>query len=131
MEKIKTKNGILREFKTLKPFFYKYRFKYIAGFICLFTVDAAQLMIPQFTKQAIDLISQGSFVWFSVLKLCIAMIAAMLVISFGRFLWRLFIHGSSRRIEAELRQKLFDHLLKLSWDFFQKNKIGDLIARST
>ncbi|MDR1149068.1 MAG: ABC transporter ATP-binding protein/permease, partial [Spirochaetaceae bacterium] len=40
-------------------------------------------------------------------------------------------HGSSRRIEAELRQKLFDHLLKLSWDFFQKNKIGDLIARST
>ncbi|MDR1363708.1 MAG: ABC transporter ATP-binding protein/permease [Spirochaetaceae bacterium] len=131
MKKIKTNSGILQEFKTLKPFFYKYRFKYIAGFICLFTVDAAQLLIPQFTKQAVDLISQGNFVWYSVLKLCIAMILAMAVISFGRFLWRLFIHGSSRRIEAELRQKLFDHLLKLSWDFFQKNKIGDMIARST
>ncbi|MDR0383180.1 MAG: ABC transporter ATP-binding protein, partial [Spirochaetaceae bacterium] len=122
---------MLNEFKTLKPFFYKYRFRYIAGFICLFTVDAAQLLIPQFTKNAINLISRDSFVWTDVLKFCLAMIAAMSVISFGRFLWRLFIHGSSRRIESELRQKLFDHLLGLSWDFFQKNKIGDLITRST
>jgi ATP-binding cassette subfamily B protein len=122
---------ILNEFKTLKPFFYKYRFRYIAGFVCLFTVDAAQLLIPQFTKNAINLIAQDSFVWTDVLKFCLAMIAAMAVISFGRFLWRLFIHGSSRRIEAELRQKLFDHLLTLSWDFYQKNKIGDLITRST
>ncbi|MDR2795383.1 MAG: ABC transporter ATP-binding protein/permease [Spirochaetaceae bacterium] len=122
---------MLREFKTLKPFFYKYRFSYIGGFICLFTVDAAQLFIPQFTKSAINLISQDEFVWLDVFKLCLAMVAAMAVISFGRFLWRLFIHGSSRRIESELRQKLFDHLLTLSWDFFQKNKIGDLITRST
>ncbi|MDR0409328.1 MAG: ABC transporter ATP-binding protein, partial [Spirochaetaceae bacterium] len=131
MKKAKTDGGSLREFRTLKAFFYKYRFKYIAGFACLFTVDAAQLLIPQFTKQAVDLISQGSFIWKDLLKPCIAMVLAMSVISLGRFLWRLFIHGSSRRIEAELRQKLFDHLLKLSWDFFQKNKIGDLIARST
>ncbi|MDR1257353.1 MAG: ATP-binding cassette domain-containing protein, partial [Spirochaetaceae bacterium] len=122
---------ILNEFKTLKPFFYRYRFRYIAGFICLFTVDAAQLFIPQFTKNAINLIAEDSFVWTDVLKFCLAMIAAMAVISFGRFLWRLFIHGSSRRIESELRQKLFDHLLTLSWDFYQKNKIGDLITRST
>ncbi|MDR2097874.1 MAG: ATP-binding cassette domain-containing protein, partial [Spirochaetaceae bacterium] len=127
----KTDGGVLKEFKTLGPYFYKYRFKYIGGFICLFTVDAAQLIIPQFTKRAVNLISQDKFVWFDVLKLSAAMVAAMAVISFGRFLWRLFIHGSSRRIESELRQKLFDHLLTLSWDFFQKNKIGDLITRST
>ncbi|MDR0663510.1 MAG: ABC transporter ATP-binding protein/permease [Spirochaetaceae bacterium] len=131
MEKTKTTGGILKEFKTLKPFFYKYRFRYIAGFICLFVIDAAQLFIPQFTKRAVNLISQGEFIWLNIFKLCLAMIAAMAVISFGRFLWRLFIHGSSRRIESELRQKLFDHLLTLSWDFFQKNKIGDLITRST
>ncbi|MDR2343358.1 MAG: ABC transporter ATP-binding protein/permease [Spirochaetaceae bacterium] len=131
MEKTKTEGGFLKEFKTLRPFFYKYRFKYAGGFICLFTVDAAQLLIPQFTKQAINLISQGEFIWLDVFKFCLAMVAAMAVISFGRFLWRLLIHGSSRRIESELRQKLFDHLLGLSWDFFQKNKIGDLITRST
>ncbi|GHU42368.1 multidrug ABC transporter ATP-binding protein [Spirochaetia bacterium] len=119
------------EFKTLSSYFYRYRFKYLAGFICLFTVDAAQLLIPQFTKRAIDIISLGDFSIRSIIKLSICMVAAMLVISSGRFLWRLFIHGSSRRIEAELRGKLFDHFLILSWDFYQENKIGDLIARST
>jgi ATP-binding cassette subfamily B protein len=29
-----------------------------------------------------------------------------------------------------MRERLFDHLLTLSWDFYQKNKIGDLMARS-
>lgn len=123
--------GVLREFGTLGPYIAKYRFKYIAGFACLFAIDAAQLAIPQFTKAAINLVSQDSFRWADVLRLCLAMVAAMALISFGRFLWRLFIHGSSRRIEAELRQNLFDHLLTLSWDFYQRNKIGDLIARST
>ena len=55
----------------------------------------------------------------------------MAVISLGRFLWRYFIHGSSRRIETEMREKIFGHLQTLSWDFYQKNKIGDLMARST
>ncbi|GMO42757.1 MAG: ABC transporter ATP-binding protein [Termitinemataceae bacterium] len=122
---------MLREFKTLFPYFSKYKSKYIAGFICLFAVDAAQLIIPQFTKTAINLISAGDFLFTDVLKLCLLMVGAMLIISSGRFLWRLFIHGSSRRIESELRQKLFDHLLSLSWDFYQKNNTGDLIARST
>jgi ATP-binding cassette subfamily B protein len=54
----------------------------------------------------------------------------MALIALGRFLWRYFIHGSSRRIETALRERLFDHLLTLSWDFYQKNKIGDLMARS-
>ena len=58
------------------------------------------------------------------------MVGIMTVISAGRFLWRYFISGSSRRVEAELREDIFSHLSKLSWDFYQKNKIGDLMARS-
>jgi len=58
------------------------------------------------------------------------MVGVMALVSVGRFLWRYFINGSSRRIETELRERLFDHLQKLSWDFYQKNKIGDLMARS-
>ncbi|GMO48660.1 MAG: ABC transporter ATP-binding protein [Termitinemataceae bacterium] len=127
----KSNSAGLNQFKTIFPYCAKYKYKYIAGFICLFAVDAAQLIIPQFTKAAINLIVDGDFVWLHILKLCLYMVGAMLIISSGRFLWRFFIHGSSRRIESELRQKLFDHLLNLSWDFYQKNKTGDLIARST
>jgi ATP-binding cassette subfamily B protein len=123
-------NVSFREFKTLLPYLSPYRRRYFWGFICLVTVDAAQIVIPQFIRRAVDLIVSGSFSWNRVLFLCLGMVGVMTVISAGRFLWRYFIHGSSRRIETEMRERLFDHLLTLSWDFYQKNKIGDLMARS-
>ncbi|MDR2842624.1 MAG: ABC transporter ATP-binding protein, partial [Spirochaetaceae bacterium] len=123
--------SIFSEFKTLFPYCKPYKLSYAAGFVCLFIVDTAQLFIPQFTKNAINLIASGDFVWSSIFQLCLCMVGAMLVISSGRFLWRYFIHGSSRRIESKLRQNLFDHLLLLPWDFYQKNSTGDLIARSS
>ncbi|MDR2048476.1 MAG: ABC transporter ATP-binding protein/permease [Treponema sp.] len=118
------------EFKTIFPYLKKYRVRYTLGFFCLVAVDAAQVIIPQYIRGAVDLITQGNFEWLSVVRLCAAMLVTMLFIASGRFLWRNFIHGSSRRIEAELREDLFAHLLAMSYDFYQKNKIGDLMARA-
>jgi len=93
-------------------------------------VDAAQIAIPQFLRVAIDMISEGNFDLKKIIILCLWMVGVMALVSLGRFFWRFFIHGSSRRIEAQLRDNLFNHLTKMSWDFYQKNKIGDLMARS-
>jgi ATP-binding cassette subfamily B protein len=120
----------LRAYKSLLPYLSRYRWRYFWGFLCLITVDVAQIIIPQFIRRAVDIISGGDFKWRQILYLCLAMIGVMAFIALGRFFWRYFIHGSSRRIETELRERLFDHLLTLSWDFYQKNKIGDLMARS-
>jgi ATP-binding cassette subfamily B protein len=120
-----------REFKTLKPFLFRYKWQYFFGFICLIAVDIAQVIIPQFMRKATDLIAKGVFEWKDVLVLCAAMLATMTLIVVGRLLWRYFIHGSARRIEASMRAQLFEHLLTLSYDFYQKNKIGDLMARAT
>jgi ATP-binding cassette subfamily B protein len=89
------------------------------------------MLIPQCIRIVVDLVSQGDFTMRSVLLVCLAMIGCAVLVSSGRFLWRYFIHGSSRRIEQELRDNLFDHLMTLSYDFYQKNKIGDLMARGT
>ncbi|MDR1239761.1 MAG: ABC transporter ATP-binding protein/permease [Treponema sp.] len=130
-KKEKTKHQTsLGAFKSLLPYLSRYRWRYFWGLLCLITVDAAQIIIPQFIRRAIDLISGGDFRWKEILFICLAMVGAMALIALGRFFWRYFIHGSSRRIETELRERLFDHLLGLSWDFYQKNKIGDLMARS-
>jgi ATP-binding cassette subfamily B protein len=101
------------------------------GFVCLITVDAAQVIIPQFMRRAVDLIASGRFTWQEIGVLCAGMVGVMALISLGRFLWRYFIHGSSRRIETEMRETLFEHLLAMSYDFYQKHKIGDLMARAT
>jgi len=127
---LKKKSLGLREFRTILPYLKKYRRPYLLGFICLIVVDAAQAVIPQFIRLAVDRISAAQFEWMAVFRLCLAMLGTMALIASGRFLWRYFIHGSSRRIEAELRDTLFAHLLTLSYDFYQKHKIGDLMARA-
>ncbi len=122
---------MLKEYRTLLPYMKKYRAKYIAGFICLIIVDGAQLLIPQFIKKAIDTVSSGEFRMETILGISLSIIGAAVLISGGRFLWRLFIIGASRRIETELRDKLFARLLVLPASFYQKNKTGDLMARAT
>ncbi|MCL2319013.1 MAG: ABC transporter ATP-binding protein/permease [Treponema sp.] len=122
---------MLKEFRTLFPYLRRYRLRYAIGFFFLITVDAAQVIIPQFLRQAVDIISAGGFTVRAIVIPAAAMAGLMGIVSLGRFLWRYFIHGSARRIETELRQNLFQHLLGLSWDFYQKNKIGDLMARAT
>ncbi|GHU29815.1 multidrug ABC transporter ATP-binding protein [Spirochaetia bacterium] len=89
------------------------------------------MVIPQFMSRATDLVAGGAFELRQLLILCAGMVGTMAVIATGRFLWRYFIHGSARRIEAEMRSNLFEHLLTLSYDFYQKNKIGELMARAT
>ena len=136
----------LKEFLTLFPYLRRYRWRYALGFFFLLTVDAAQVILPQFIRQAVDaignIVSTGApgsgalagssfFELKAVIVPAAIMVGLMGIVSLGRFLWRYFIHGSSRRIEAELRKNLFEHLLSLSYNFYQKNKIGDLMARAT
>ncbi|MCL1927563.1 MAG: ABC transporter ATP-binding protein/permease [Treponema sp.] len=120
----------IKEFKTIFPYLKKYRFPYVWGFICLIIVDAAQALIPQFIRRAVDRITAGNFEMIDIIRPCLAMLGVMLLVASGRFLWRYFIHGASRKIETELRDRLFSHLLTLSYDFYQKHKIGDLMARA-
>ncbi len=120
---------MLREFRTLLPYLKKYTFNYLFGLIFLVTVDAAQLLIPQFVRLAVDDLSLGRTGEIPRLALSIVGVAA--VVAAGRFLWRYFLHGAARRIEVELRDRLFDHFMVLPPGFYQRNKIGDLMARST
>ncbi|MFA6507256.1 MAG: ABC transporter ATP-binding protein [Treponemataceae bacterium] len=122
---------MLKEFRTLLPYLRRYRYRYLLGFVCLAVVDAAQILIPQFIKRAVDIIASGTYAMLDILVWCVLLVAVAVVLSLGRFLWRFFIHGSSRAIENELRDKLFAHMIGLSSVFFQRHKVGDLMARAT
>jgi ATP-binding cassette subfamily B protein len=121
----------LRAFKTLLPSMRRYRTRYIAGFLALIAVDAAQMIVPASMRRAVDLIARGDFHIREVIAVSRTMILVMAGASLGRFLWRYCIHGASRLIEKEMRGKLFARLLRLSADFYRKNKIGELMSRAT
>jgi ATP-binding cassette subfamily B protein len=122
---------MLKEYRTALPYLREYRFKYAAGAICLVLVDGAQLVMPQLLKRAVNIVSSGSFALGDILAVVVRMLLVALVISASRFLWRYFIHGSSRRIEAAMRDRLFARLMDLSAGYFQAHKTGDLMARAT
>jgi ATP-binding cassette subfamily B protein len=122
---------MLREFVTLFPYFYRYRFRYLAGFMCLAVASGGQMIIPQILREAVDIMTVGNFGAADIVVLLRNLLIVAGCISVARFGWRYFIHGSSRRIEAELRGRLFNHLLVLDAGFFAGQKTGELMARST
>lgn len=122
---------MFKEYKTILPYLKKYRLFYGLGIFFLVVVDAAQVFIPRLIKKAVDVVADGGYVMADVIKPALLMIGLMAFIAVGRYFWRYFIIGASRRIEAELRNKLFGHLMEMSSDFFQDNKTGDLMARAT
>lgn len=122
---------MLREFRTLLPYMRKHASSYIAGILCLALTSSSQILIPQFLRLAIDEVASGRFELRRIALLMAALVGVSLVIALGRLGWRYFIHGASRRIENELRERLFGKFLTLQPSFFQRNTIGDLMARST
>ena len=105
--------------------------KYLIGLVALVFVDLVQLRIPQITGTVTDGLEQGtmdvSILWQNVL----ALLLAGVLIAFGRFLWRIFIFGTSRNVEKMLRHDFFAKLEELSLNFFNHHKTGDLMAYAT
>ena len=122
---------MLKEFRTLLPLLKKYRLYYLFGLLALLLTDAGELYIPQLIKRITNLITGGTFSLEAIGRLVLLMIGVALTVAFFRFGWRFFIHGASRRIERDLRERVFSHLLSLSSDFYQKMKTGDIMARSS
>jgi len=122
---------MIREYRTLLPHLKKYRWRYAAGILCLVAVDAAQVLIPRYLRTAVDLIATGSYALADIVPTLITMVLLAAFISVGRFLWRYFINIASRRIEAEMRERLFAHIMKMPARFFRENNTGDLMARAT
>ena len=122
---------MLKEYRTLFPYWRKYLPRYLMGFLFLFITDAGQLYLPQIIRRVIDHIAAGAVDLRLVGRNMAVMVAIAFFIAVGRFGWRFFIHGSSRRIEKELRGRFFDHLLTLSSSFYSRNKVGDMMARAT
>jgi len=122
---------MFKEYRAIIPYLKKYKLNYIVGILCLMIVDAAQVLIPRFVKQAVDIIASGKFSMSSIMAPALWMVGIAAVISVGRYFWRYFIIGASRHIETEMRDKLFGHLMEMSAGFYQANKTGDLMAKAT
>lgn len=120
------RNGI----QNLKRYLRKYRHYFIWGVVALVGTNAVGLIWPWFLKKGIDSL-QGSASSAHLLRYAIGIIAVSIVAGIFRFFTRRTIIWASRHIEFDMRNELFDHLLKLSASFYQRTPTGDIIARAS
>lgn len=100
----------------------------ISGVILLMIVDFIQIIIPKIIQKTIDILGEAAFSNELILKNTIYILLLALGMIVIRFFWRVFIIGTARKIEKEVRQDMFSHLQILSFSYFNKTKTGDLMA---
>lgn len=113
----------------------------LLGLLALLTVDYIQLMIPRLYRLVIngvnlgEVVIDGETVAFTkeVLfqHICLPMIIIVLLMVVGRFLWRVCFFGAAVRVTADLRERMFDHSRRLSQQYYQVNKVGNLMSLYT
>ena len=117
--------------KELLKYLWKWKFKIFLGVLALLIVDLSQLFVPLVIRSAIDkLIEEVMNLKILFIHFLIIIFLALLT-AFFRYFWRYFIMGSAREIEKEIREKLYKHLLSLDFYFYQRKKVGDIMAHST
>ncbi len=118
-------------FRFLKSFFKKYKWHYLFGLFWLLVVNMMQLIIPRVLGNITDQLAQRNLTTPDLGRYVGMILLIAIVIAFSRFMWRIYIIGTSRKLEYFLRNRLVEHLQKLSPSYFNHHKTGDLMAHAT
>jgi len=121
----------MRTFDAVLPYLKKSYTRILGGLVMLILVDLVQLAVPKVMQYAIDHIQERTIDQQGLLWIAIIIFAFAIAVMVLRFFWRILIIGNSYSIEKSLRQDFYDHLLRLSQNFFNKSKTGDLMAYAT
>lgn len=127
--------------KHINRYYLKYGPVLLLGVAALILVDYFQLILPELYRIVVNGMNgklveiDGKMVPFTMEVLldevCLRTVIIILVMVVGRFLWRVCFFGAAVRVETNLRNRMFDHLKDLSRDYFQVNKVGNLMSLFT
>lgn len=118
-------------FSFIFQYIKRHKVQYSLGILTLFLVDLFNVFIPKLIGTITDGLTYHTFGWDDI-KLCLLKYLLLgLALALGRFLWRYFLFGASRNIEKEIRNDMFGHLEKMSTEYYNRNKTGDLMTYFT
>ena len=127
--------------KHINRYYLRYGLWLLLGLGALALVDVLQLQVPKYYRMIIDGMTYGTveldgailpFTMDLLLdEICMNMVLVILFLLLGRFLWRICFFGSAVRLEEYLRNRMFDHAKRLSREYYQVNKVGDLMSLFT
>ena len=127
--------------KHINKYYLKYAPMLLLGAVALILVDYVQLIIPELYRMLINGLNEGHVLYkgadvpfntaFLLDRICLPIVWVVIVMVIGRFLWRVCFFGSAIRVETDIRIKMFDHCKDLSHEYYQINKVGNLMSLFT
>ncbi len=127
--------------KHINKYYIKYGPLLLLGILSLVLVDYMQLIVPELYRTVINGINDGYVIQdgvshtfdiaFLLDEICRPLIFVILCMVFGRFLWRICFFGAGIKIETALRSRMFDRCRELSQNYYQRNKVGNLMSLFT
>ena len=124
--------------KHINRYYLRYAPMLLLGLIALMGVDYLQLEIPALYRMVLQGMENGfvkidevvyNFDMNFVLDyICMPMVRVIVLIIIGRFLWRICFFGSAVKLEEDMRNRMFRHAQELSREYYQVNKVGDLMS---
>ena len=121
----------MNELRTILPYFRPYRKGVVAGLALVVVTNIFTLAVPYLIKLAIDGLSDPVATIGRISTYALLIIAAALLGGAAKYGMRELLNGLSRRIECDLRNDFFAHLLRLDASFYGRTRTGDLMAHAT
>ena len=127
----------MKALKYLNKYFLKYKYRLLIGLFITFCSKYLALQIPQLISKSLDasqdykngLITDLALVKADLLNNILLIIGAALLSGFFTFIMRQTIIVTSRLIEFDLKNEIYQQYQRLSLNFYKKNKTGDLMNR--
>ncbi len=127
--------------KHINRYYLRYLPLILLGLAALITIDYLQLLIPNLYQMVINGMNTGMVVYngvetafdmaFLLDRICLPLLGIIACMVVGRFLWRVCFMGSAIRMEADMRRRMFSHCKELSREYYQLNKVGNLMSLFT
>jgi len=100
------------------------------GVAALFVVNLVGVSIPLLIRNGIDEL-QVTFSFNQVMYYALTVLVLASVMWVLRMVSRITLFGVGRQVEFDLKQRIFEHLLRLEPAYFGRNTAGELISRAT
>ena len=127
--------------RHINRYYIKYAHLLILGVLALLLVDFFQLEIPELYRMVLEGIQYGEVkvdgtvmpfdMSFLLEEICKPLLLIILALVFGRFLWRVCLFGAGIQVETDLRSEMFNHAKGLSQQYYQRNKVGNMMSLFT
>ena len=120
----------MHELRSLLPFLRPYLRTYALGLALVVVSNFFAALGPRFLEQGIDALDRHDP--FHQVQIAVALLLAVALLGgVARFGMRELLNSGSRRVETDLRDRLYQHLQRMSAQFYDRYPTGDVMARTT